>query len=296
MGVDISHIIKNDFNKGNDEKAVREYILSTISLLKERLCIFQDLDSFEVDYDDIGLASFHLPVYDVKFLLFNGFWDIEPNCHYCQIVIHRGNYFALRRIIYDIARALGRQEAWHVQEYYTWNSPYLDDPETTFEEWYANAAAQYGKPIPEYDQAAILAQGDVAIPDYEPVYHDSFAECAEAFNALQAQLPGYRLLGLLHIGSHYLRCEKEGMIYLVGETTLKPMPEMALKSMDRPLNGPEFVIERDGLSAVFDGGGQQLTDFVTGTWDWKWAPIEFGKPDFRRIIFNKDAGIELPPR
>ena len=61
-----------------------------------------------------------------------------------------------------------------------------------------------------------------------------------------------------------------------------------------PLNGPEFVIVKNGLSAVFNAYGKQLTDFVKGHFKWKWAPVNplYGY-QHDRIIYNKEANIQL---
>ena len=56
-------------------------------------------------------------------------------------------------------------------------------------------------------------------------------------------------------------------------------------------------MRKQGLSAVYDKNGQQLTDFVKGDFDWEWAPFNPLKDkDELRIIFNEEAGIELKPR
>lgn len=61
------------------------------------------------------------------------------------------------------------------------------------------------------------------------------------------------------------------------------------------LNGPEFIIRKGGLSAVFDMDGKQLTEFVEGVFEWKWAPYKRPGENLR-IIYNEEAGIELEPR
>ncbi len=35
--------------------------------------------------------------------------------------------FWLRRLTFDIARALGQNEAWYAEEYYTWNGGNIDE-------------------------------------------------------------------------------------------------------------------------------------------------------------------------
>ena len=295
MGVDITHIIRHEFKDVRNRKAAMDFVNETIERLKINLHIFGVDDEFELreDYDSI---VFQLPVYDVEFQLHNGFWDIESYYHYCQIVMHQGDYFWLRRKIFDIARALGQNEAWHAEEFYTWNGGNIEDPDVPLEDWIVFVNQKYGS-IPEFDQQAIMAQGDVLIPDYEPLYHDSFKECFAMFAKVQSEIGDYKLLGLEYTGNGYYRCEKNGGLYLINSETFKPMFEEPIETMLQSLNGPEFVISKNGLSAVFDMDGNQLTDFVIGKFDWKWGEIDTLK-DYhpQRIIFNEKANIELPPR
>lgn len=299
MGVDISHIIKHDFRLVEDKKASKDFVMKTIERLKKNLLIQEVDDCFDYHHiDDYNETTFRLPIYDVEFTLHNGFWQIESFFHYCQIVMHHGDYFWLRRITFDIARALGQDEAWYAEEYYTWNGNGCEDPETTFEEWMERSINHYGKALPEFDQASIMAQGDVHIPKYEPIYHDSFKECKELYDRLQSKLPHYKLLGLDRTGNGFLRCEKDGLLFLINEETLEPMFEEPIEGMLQSLNGPEFIVKRNGLSAVFDMNGNKLTEFVKGQFDWKWAPYDpiKDKGGMLRIIYNEEAGIELSPR
>lgn len=69
-----------------------------------------------------------------------------------------------------------------------------------------------------------------------------------------------------------------------------------IEAMLQSLNGPEFIVRKNGLSAVFDMDGKQLTDFVKGEFDWKWGDVDFLNYHPVRIIYNEEADIELPPR
>lgn len=296
MGVDISHIIRHDFRQVGDRIASSDFVKKTIERLKKNLFI-QDIDGcFSYEYDEeYNETRFRLPVYDLKFTLHNGFWEIDSYFHYCQIVMHEGEYFWLRRLTFDIARALGQDEAWYAAEYYTWNGGYCEEPETTFEQWMKGAVKKYGKSLPEFDQSSILRQGDEFIPDYETIYHDSFRECNELYNKLQSKLGDYRLLGLYRTGKDFLRCKKDDGLFLISEGTLKPLFKEPVEGILHSLNGPEFIVRKDGLSAVFDGDGNRLTGFVKGEFKWKWAPCDPIKDKWRnpKIIYNEDAGIEL---
>ena len=225
MGVDVTHVIKNDFFECNDDKKAMEYSRKTIAKLKERL-LFNDLDEeinlHQEEWDGFTLTTFYLPIYDVHFSLHNGFWEIDSYCHYCQIVMHLNGYFHLRRIIYDIAKALDCTEAWHAMEFYTWNGDGEEIWNTNFDNWMEYLHKKLPDGIPEFDEAKILAQGDVHIPEHEELYHDSFKECNKLYDVLQKKLPGYKILGLAYVaGAGNLRCEKNGMVYLINEKTLQ---------------------------------------------------------------------------
>lgn len=225
MGVDISHIIRHDFRQVEDKNASKAFVIKTIKQLKKNLHI-QENFTFRYD-EEFNETTFRLPFYDVEFTLHNGFWQIESYYHYCQLVMHRGDYFWLRRLTFDLARALGQDEAWYATAHYTWNGGGCENPEDTFEQWMEWCIKRYGKNLPEFDQASIMAQGDVHIPEHEPIYHDSFKECKELYNKLQEKLGYYKLLGLLRTNEGELRCEKNGFLFLYNEekllsTTLSP--------------------------------------------------------------------------
>lgn len=92
MGVDISHIIRHDFRDVKNRVASMEFVKETIEKLKKNLNINEVDDEFELR-EVFGTISFKLPIYDVEIELHNGFWNIESYCHYCQIVMHHGDYF-----------------------------------------------------------------------------------------------------------------------------------------------------------------------------------------------------------
>lgn len=134
MGVDISHIIRHGFREVENKETSKKFVERTIATLKKNLLIHNVDDCFGYYYDsESNETTFTLPIYNVEFTLHNGFWQIESYYHYCQIVMHDGDYFWLRRLTFDIARALGQDEAWYAEEFYTWNGDGCEIPETTFE-------------------------------------------------------------------------------------------------------------------------------------------------------------------
>ena len=299
MGVDISHIIRHDFNEVEDNKKAWAFVRDTVALLKKQLFINVSDDYFDIqhrsDEDDYEI-EFRLPVYDVDFNLHNGFWQIESYFHYCQLIMHHNGHFGLRRRTYDIARALGQNEAWYAEEYFTWNGDGCEYAVTTFDQWMNSVHLNYGKNIQEFDPAAIMAHEDYNWK-FEPIYHDSFKECNELFDSLQKKLKGYRLLGLHTFGVGYLRCEKDGGLFLINEDTLEPLFKEPIDGILYSLNGPEFVVMKGDLRAVFDAYGKQLTDYVKGDFYWRWATakarpwIEMNKVE----IYNDVAGIAFVP-
>lgn len=68
-----------------------------------------------------------------------------------------------------------------------------------------------------------MAQGDVHIPQYEPIYHDSFEECNTLYKNLQSKFKDCRLLGLYRTVADFLRFEQDGKLKLVKETSLVPI-------------------------------------------------------------------------
>lgn len=291
MGVDITHIIRHDFHDVRNKKASEAFTRMTIDRLKSKLRMDNySIEVYEEEFDDNFSYAFRLPIYDVEFILRDGFWEINSFFHYCQIVMHEGTHFWLRELTFDLARALGQDEAWYAEEFYTWNCANFDINNGSFEEWLSFAKSSLNGHIPEFDRDSIMRQGKVHIPDYEVIYHDSFKECSKLFNDTQQKLgEDVILLGISRIGNTY-RCLKNGNVVLLNIDSLKPLLDFPFDKVTHNLNGPEFVVFKDGLSAVFDSEGKQLTEFVSGTFKWEWSQT----PHFiHREIYNREAGISI---
>lgn len=291
MGVDITHIIRHDFHDVKNRKASEAFARRTIDKLKSEFRMDNySIELYTEEYDDSFYYAFNLPIYDVEFILRDGFWEINSFFHYCQIVMHEGTHFWLRELTFDLARALGQDEAWYAEEFYTWNCANFDINNGSFEEWLSFAKSSLNGHIPEFDRDSIMRQGKVHIPDYEVIYHDSFKECSKLFNDTQQKLgEDVILLGISRIGNTY-RCLKNGNVVLLNIDSLKPLLDFPFDKVTHNLNGPEFVVFKDGLSAVFDSEGKQLTEFVSGTFKWEWSQA----PHFiHREIYNREAGISI---
>lgn len=293
MGVDVTHIVRHDFYAIKDRNLAIRYVIDTINLLKSKLALDEDIESFDLNVDDdYNEITFRLPLYDVEFTLHNGCWQIESYFHYCQIVMHTGEMFWLREMISDIVRALGQNEVWHAEEYYTWNGGTMEDTSSSFEEWISFAKEKYGGEIPEYDYNAIMAQGDVHIPNYEPVYHDSLKECDNKFKILTDRLDkaGYEPIGLLGTCG-YIRCRRQsdGSIHLIDRETLEPLIEGTPDAYYYNYHSTIFVVKQYGKYALFDiGTRKQLTPYVSEPFRKEWS-----EEDNTFLIINTEADVKI---
>ena len=293
MGVDVSHIIRNDFYNTNDWDAAVKYTLKTIDLFKTTFAIGDDIESFDLRIDeDFSEIRFDDPSSGATFFLHNGFWQIESYNHYCQIVMHDGDYFWLREMIYTFVRLLGQTDVWHAEEFYTWNGGNIDDNMTIpLDKWLSFVEKKYKAKIPEFDRDAIIAQGDVHIPEYESVYHDSLKDCASKFKAQSERMAsvGYELLEIAQEG-RYARCRKlsDNSIHYVNITTLKPLTTGTPEAYYYDFPNPLIVIKQSGKFALFNiAQEKQLTPFVSEPFKKEWISEKN-----KYLIINNEAGIK----
>lgn len=297
MSVSAMHVIRHDFYKVSDQKAATSFVFNTIEQLKKRLFI-KGVDSlFELEFEQFDNEiqySFYLPYYNLRFYLRNGYWEVGSMFKYNSLVFHLGKYFPVRCQAFDVAKALGQNDAWHASEDY-------DSISADFETWlnYANEEIKREEyddrhitEVPEFCCDDIFATGedDGTYYEYVNAYHDDFKECFEYFQYLQDKLKDMELLGLYRIGNNFLRCKKEGGLFLINEDTLQPLFEepvdCVLNSFNYYYSG-KFVVIKDGLSAVFDENGKPMTDFVEGTFCWEWGKQE----NTPKIVYNNEAQI-----
>lgn len=240
MGVDVTHIIRHNFKGVRNHEAAVAYIRQTIERLKQSFCINCDDEYFECRLDDIEDMSFVFPPYDFTFFLRDGFWQIEPIYHYCHLLMPVDDVLWLHQQVYDVAKALGENEAWHAEEFYTWNCAKFNIETDNFDKWIKFAEKCCKKGFPEFIPEEIKKEPDFDIP----IYHDSFIGCKERFDELQKKINGYRLLGIGSIIYGFLQCEKNGRIYLIDSKTFKLMDEDSVDVIIKSYNGVEFL--KDG--------------------------------------------------
>lgn len=241
MGVDVTHIIKHDFKDVKNYKAAKKYLLQTLKMLKEKFCIHLDNDDarFEIRDEDVEDLMFRLPPFACDFYLRDGFWQIESNFHYCKLVWPIDGVYWLHDRIYDIARALGQTEAWHADEFHTWNCDYCEMETIDFDSWLKKTEKKFlrkhHKPIP------LFSPETASIECYDTVYHDTFIGCNERFNELQSKIKDYRLMGISRIYKNYVPCEKDGYAYLIDADTLTLISNEPIDAICRVYNDIELV-------------------------------------------------------
>ncbi len=283
MGVDVTHIIRNDYQEYFKKETRKSYAEQTLKTLKERLGTGVDSSVF-VDEDFEFETTFQ--IYDLEFTLRNGFWQIESYYHYVQLLFCVDDNFFLRSMIFDVARVLGQTEAWHAKEHYTWNGG-LDEMEScSLEEW-LEYAAQTDCGISEFDPKQWRCTK--SIENYGGIYHDSFEDYKTRFTQVQRQIMGYELLGTRIIGKHFYRTRKNGGIYLIDSRTFSPVNTEPYDDIIQDFSGLEFVIRKGNLSALFDGDGNPLSEFMEGSFSWSWYGTHFHK----RKIYNETTGFSI---
>lgn len=276
MGVDVSHIIRHDFHEIHDHEKALDFVKETIEVLKDRLQIKCSNQKFELDDEYIDpdpdwrqeTITFRLPLYELEFTLHNGFWLIESFFHYCQLLMPWGDSFLLRELTFDVAQALGQSEAWYAEEFYTWNG-YLDETGSSFEDWVSHAEKKYGKPIPEFSPELFIAQGNVGVLEYEPLYHDSFKEYQEKMHRYRSMVAERgEVLGLHLVSGRFVRCRVGDGINLFDMENREFLFDNPVECILKSFAGNGFVVVEGEKQAVFDADGKQLTDYVPGELTW----------------------------
>lgn len=185
-----SFIIRHEFVQARtDKEAARTFVFKTIERLKEYFHLQEPDEYFEYEEDDFDgvLASFHLPLYDVIFDLYNDFWDVYHGYRFWQIMSRCDGDFWLRRNAFDIARALGEKEAWYASEYFA-GGECVDDEwynkDFTLERWLDCCKKYYDGVIPEFDCASFLLRDEEELcNNCQEVYHDDFKDLFEELKA-----------------------------------------------------------------------------------------------------------------
>ena len=179
MGVDVVHIIKNDYVDDGTRQTREAYCRKTIAHLRKVLSIKKEVellycvwegapDEVEFDLDD---------PFNVTFRLHQGFWEVNSWYHYCRIVMHFGGRFPVRDTSRTLALALGQNEVWHLED--SLLEGYVE-PGVVCEDWDKFIERQFPEGIPEWSAQEWIdkykeRKGGLVYYDYSPIYHDNLA-------------------------------------------------------------------------------------------------------------------------
>lgn len=173
MSVCVEGLIRNDFYEFDNIEAVEAELNRASKCLN---------DYFRLEGEDkfqpYGLDREYYQVYSeahhmYRMFLKKGYWHVSPPYRYHQLFTPP---LFVRQGFYDVAKALGKNEAWYCDEFHLDNcgDERWDYDTQSFEEWLAFINSTYGV-IREFPIEEISSSEDIRFPA-EPVYYDGFKD------------------------------------------------------------------------------------------------------------------------
>ena len=298
MSTTLDHIVRHDFYDLRDKDAAAAFMKTKIAQLRACLHIKDEIIPSIVDYSEFDDEdstepapidySFEIPNYDAHVEMARGFWIISQALSMHQLFTRYNGDYDLRRDIFDIARALGQDEAWHCSCYCA-SMGAVDYFEDDFETWLKYI--QEHKDIKEFDEEAIdIFKAAHPHEYFGEVIHDSFEDCREKFDRLQLRYPDYQICYLGRIVAKYLKVYKDDRCFLLDQSSGKLLLDYPVDDVLENICGAGMIIQKDGKSAFFNLDGKQMSDYVPGKWEWKWAEYS---SKARVIIYNETANLSF---
>lgn len=270
MSVDLSIIVKHDFEDTDNHEACRKFLLKTIDELKKFFCSDDVVDDIRMDKEYEEYSFILKPFDDVHVWLHKGCWEFETCFGYARYFVKNiDNDNGLRRLAFSIARAFGKEEAWITDEYHGWNGT-LESVSDGFDTWLASdsRAEGYSNDVVEFNPADFPNVGDWN-NNYGTKYHDSFKEQRTEYDRLSNNFPGFELLTISPIAS-VLLAKKDGKLYALNIDTKQPFVNYPIDAVNTNFNTVAIEIFKNGASALFNREGEQLTTFGKHEFNWTW--------------------------
>lgn len=181
MGVNVQILVKHDFFDLDNYEKSEEFVKQTIDHIKQVLSINEDDDYFQLwgyynnnyKWSDI---QFEIPLLDLSIHLRRGYWSIWSCGRYHQVTNKLNGRLHIIDDAFDVARALGQNEAWLCDEFIE-----QEFEDNTLDEILAAATERWG--ITEYPYAELIKNDDNAFPTPARFYHYDFAEIVAEFDA-----------------------------------------------------------------------------------------------------------------
>lgn len=288
MSVTAEIFVRHDFFELDNFQKSEMFVKQTIDQVKQVLSIDENYDHFQYwgYYDEDNKWSdiqFNIPLLNLSVHLKPGYWCIWTRSNYCQVTNKFNGRLHIIDDAFDIARALGQNEAWLCDEFIE-----QEFEENSLDEILTAASKRWG--ITEYPYSELIKNDDNAFPTPARFYHYDFAEIAKEFDELKTRCGDYTPTTINHICSSFVRVVKNGKINLLN-ADLKPVFERGLDNIFK-IEGKEFVCRQGRKIALFGDDAKQLTDFVAGEFDWEW-PDSFHDNLDRICYFNKVAKVKV---
>lgn len=181
MGVNVQILVKHDFFDLDNYEKSEEFVKQTIDHIKQVLSINEGDDYFQLwgyynnnhKWSDI---QFEIPLLDLSIHLRRGHWSIWSCSRYYQVTNKLNGRLHIIDDAFDVARALGQNEAWLCDEFIE-----QEFENNTLDEILAAATERWG--ITEYPYAELIKNDDNAFPTPARFYHYDFAEVVAEFDA-----------------------------------------------------------------------------------------------------------------
>ena len=171
MSVCVEGLIRNDFYDTDNIEAVE----AELNRASQILNVYFHLEG-EDKYQPYGLDCRDYQVYSethhmFRMFLKKGYWHVSPAYRYHQLFTPP---LFVRQGFYDLAKALGKDEAWYCDEFHLDNcgDERWNYDTQSFEEWLVFVKSTYGV-IREFPIERIMSNDEIW-PKVEPVYHDGF--------------------------------------------------------------------------------------------------------------------------
>lgn len=292
MSVDLSLIIPNSCSSLRDKEGAKKCFEETIERViryfrgRKQFVTEIVINQEEIDDEEAGIYesieySFEIPLLNITAYMHAGFWDIWINARYSGYFypydIDTKGYPRIwaRENCFNTLLAFGCKEGWVCDDYHSWNS-YIDELESTFEEWMTYGESPEDSKVYEFnvmDFADVDPKNDkYAI--FECKYHDSYKECHDILNLYREKFPEYNILTIDEPLHGYSLVSKGEELYLLNNETGESFTDFPIDYCRNDFNGAGFQIFREEESAFFNKAGKQLTDFRVGDFSWKWDPRE----------------------
>lgn len=173
MSVCVEGLIRNDFYDIDNIEAVEEELNRASQNLNDYFQLESEdkYQPYGLDYGDYQLYSETHHMF--RMFLRKGYWHVSPAYKYHQLFTPP---LFVRKGFYDVAKALGKSEAWYCDEFRLDNcgDERWDYDTQSFEEWLVFINSSYGI-IREFPTQEIMSCQEMRFPA-EPVYHDGFKD------------------------------------------------------------------------------------------------------------------------